>query len=56
MACCPLANVRSSGRCSFSPHTLTVLVIGHIPRRSHLGDNGNGYGIIVESHIPVLSV
>ena len=23
-----------------------VLVIGHIPGRSHLGDNGNGYGII----------
>ncbi|MGP0073890.1 MAG: universal stress protein [Bryobacteraceae bacterium] len=33
-----------------------VLVIGHIPGRSHLGDNGNGYGIIRESHIPVLSV
>jgi nucleotide-binding universal stress UspA family protein len=33
-----------------------VLVIGHIPGRSHLGDNGNGYGIIRGSHIPVLSV
>jgi nucleotide-binding universal stress UspA family protein len=33
-----------------------VLIIGHIPGRSHLGDNGNGYGIIRESHIPVLSV
>jgi len=33
-----------------------VLVIGHIPGRSHLGDNGEGYGIIRTSHIPVLSV
>ena len=33
-----------------------VLVIGHIPGRSHLGDNGNGYGIIRASQIPVLSV
>jgi nucleotide-binding universal stress UspA family protein len=33
-----------------------VLVIGHSPGRSHLGDNGEGYGIIRESHIPVLSV
>ena len=33
-----------------------VLFIGHIPWRSHLGDNGNGYGTIRESHIPVLSV
>lgn len=33
-----------------------VLVIGHIPGRSHLGDNGNGYGIIRRSQIPVLSV
>jgi nucleotide-binding universal stress UspA family protein len=33
-----------------------VLVIGHKPLRGHLGDNGNGYGIIRESHIPVLSV
>jgi nucleotide-binding universal stress UspA family protein len=33
-----------------------VLVIGHIPGRSHLGDNGNGYGIIRVSQIPVLSV
>jgi nucleotide-binding universal stress UspA family protein len=33
-----------------------VLVIGHIPGRSHLGDNGNGYGIIRASRIPVLSL
>jgi nucleotide-binding universal stress UspA family protein len=33
-----------------------VLVIGRIPGRSHLGDNGEGYGIIRESQIPVLSV
>jgi nucleotide-binding universal stress UspA family protein len=33
-----------------------LLVIGHIPGRSHLGDNGNGYGIIRASQIPVLSV
>jgi nucleotide-binding universal stress UspA family protein len=33
-----------------------VLVIGHSPVRGHLGDNGNGYGIIRASHIPVLSV
>jgi nucleotide-binding universal stress UspA family protein len=33
-----------------------VLVIGHIAGRSHLGDNGNGYGIIRASNIPVLSV
>jgi nucleotide-binding universal stress UspA family protein len=33
-----------------------VLVAGHIPGRSHLGDNGNGYEIIRASHIPVLSV
>jgi nucleotide-binding universal stress UspA family protein len=33
-----------------------VLVIGHIPGRSHLGDNGNGYGIVRASQIPVLSV
>ena len=33
-----------------------VLVVGHIPGRSHLGDNGEGYGIIRESRIPVLSV
>jgi len=33
-----------------------VLVIGHIPGRSHLGDNGEGYGIIRASQIPVLSV
>jgi nucleotide-binding universal stress UspA family protein len=33
-----------------------LLVIGHIPGRSHWGNNGNGYGIIRESKIPVLSV
>jgi len=33
-----------------------LLVIGNKPMRGHLGDNGNGYGIIVNSHIPVLSV
>ncbi len=33
-----------------------VLVIGHIAGHSHLGDNGEGYGIIRESSIPVLSV
>jgi nucleotide-binding universal stress UspA family protein len=33
-----------------------VLVIGHSPGRSHPGDNGEGYGIIRESRIPVLSV
>jgi nucleotide-binding universal stress UspA family protein len=33
-----------------------VLVIGRIPGRSHLGDNGEGYGIIRQSPIPVLSV
>jgi nucleotide-binding universal stress UspA family protein len=33
-----------------------VLTIGHIPGRSHLGDNGNGYGIIRGSRIPVMSV
>lgn len=33
-----------------------VLVIGHSPVYGHLGENGNGYGIIRASHIPVLSV
>jgi nucleotide-binding universal stress UspA family protein len=33
-----------------------VLVVGHIPGRSHLGDNANGYGIIRQSLSPVLSV
>jgi nucleotide-binding universal stress UspA family protein len=33
-----------------------VLVIGHSPGRSHLGDNGEGYEIIREARIPVLSV
>jgi nucleotide-binding universal stress UspA family protein len=33
-----------------------LLVVGRLPGRSHLGDNGDGYGIIRESRIPVLSV
>ena len=33
-----------------------LLVVGHIPGRSHLGDNGNGYAIIRASQIPVLSI
>ena len=33
-----------------------LMVVGHSPGRSHLGDNGEGYGVIRESHIPVLSV
>ena len=33
-----------------------LLVIGHSPIRSHLGNNGNGFAIIRESRIPVLSV
>jgi nucleotide-binding universal stress UspA family protein len=33
-----------------------VLVVGHIPGHSHLGDNGEGYAVIRESRIPVLSV
>ncbi len=33
-----------------------LLVLGHIPGRSHLGDNGEGYGIIRASQVPVLSV
>jgi nucleotide-binding universal stress UspA family protein len=33
-----------------------VLIVGHVPGRSHLGDNGEGYGIIRDSIIPVLSV
>ena len=33
-----------------------VLVIGHSPVYGHLGENGNGYGIIRASRIPVLSV
>ena len=31
-----------------------VLVIGHSPMRGHLGDNGNGYGIIRASQIPAM--
>jgi nucleotide-binding universal stress UspA family protein len=33
-----------------------VLIIGHLPSGGHLGENGSGYGIIRQSHIPVLSV
>lgn len=33
-----------------------VLVIGHNPLYGHLGENGEGYGIIRESRVPVLSV
>jgi nucleotide-binding universal stress UspA family protein len=33
-----------------------LLVIGHTPSRGHLGANGNGYSIIRDAHIPVLSV
>jgi nucleotide-binding universal stress UspA family protein len=33
-----------------------VLVVGRVPGRSHLGDNGEGYGIIRQSLVPVLSV
>jgi nucleotide-binding universal stress UspA family protein len=33
-----------------------VLVVGRIPGRSHIGDNGDGFGIIRQSRIPVLSV
>jgi nucleotide-binding universal stress UspA family protein len=33
-----------------------LLIIGHMPSGGHLGENGSGYGIIRESHIPVLSV
>jgi len=33
-----------------------VLVIGHLPPGGHLGENGSGYAIIRESHIPVLSM
>ena len=33
-----------------------LLVIGHTPSRGHLGENGNGYSIIRDARIPVLSV
>jgi nucleotide-binding universal stress UspA family protein len=33
-----------------------VLIIGHFPSGGHLGENGDGYRIIRESHIPVLSI
>jgi len=33
-----------------------LLIIGHMPYGGHLGENGSGYVIIRESHIPVLSV
>lgn len=33
-----------------------LLIIGHLHGRSHLGNNGNGYRLMEESSIPVLSV
>jgi len=33
-----------------------LLVIGHMPAGGHLGQNGSGYAIILESHIPVLGL
>jgi nucleotide-binding universal stress UspA family protein len=33
-----------------------LLVLGHTPARGHLGENGNGYSIIRDARIPVLSV
>lgn len=33
-----------------------LLVLGHTASRGHLGENGNGYAIIRDAHIPVLSV
>jgi nucleotide-binding universal stress UspA family protein len=33
-----------------------LLVIGHTPLRGHLGENGNGYSVIRDARIPVLSV
>jgi nucleotide-binding universal stress UspA family protein len=33
-----------------------LLVLGHTPSRGHLGENGNGYSIIRDARIPVLSV
>lgn len=33
-----------------------VMVLGHVPGRSHLGDNGSGYGLIRQSRVPVLCV
>jgi len=33
-----------------------LLILGRIPGRSHLGDNGDGMGIVRESRISVLSV
>lgn len=33
-----------------------LLIIGHMPPGGHLGENGSGYAIIRESHIPVLTV
>lgn len=49
-------NVQQALNLAVEKTNADVLVIGHIPGRSHLGDNSNGYGIIRESHIPVLSV
>jgi nucleotide-binding universal stress UspA family protein len=33
-----------------------LLMVGHTTTRGHLGANGNGYSIIRDAHIPVLSV
>jgi len=33
-----------------------LLIIGHMPSGGHLGENGSGYAMIRQSHIPVLSV
>jgi len=33
-----------------------VLITGHTTLHGHLGDNGNGYSIIRDVHVPVLSV
>ena len=33
-----------------------LMVIGHLPSRGHLGENGSGYSIIRASQVPVLSL
>jgi nucleotide-binding universal stress UspA family protein len=33
-----------------------LLVIGHMPPGGHLGQNGSGYSLIRDSHVPVLSL
>ena len=33
-----------------------LLIIGHMPPGGHLGENGSGYTIIRESHVPVLTI